>query len=412
MATQDTAAPSNGSDPTPISAQVFAESATVGSMPQSPLASALGLKKKVNILMVDDQHGKLLGYEAILRKLDENLIRANSADEALQCLLKSDIAVALIDVSMPGMDGFQLADMIRQHPRFGQLALIFVSAIHLTDTDKLKGYECGGVDYVSVPIVPELLRAKVKVFAELHRKTQQLAQKNNQLRSLSIRLMTAQDVERRRIARNLHDSLGQYLAGVKMDLDLLAPSVPSDGTGHLSSALDCVERCIAETRTISQLLHPPLLDESGFISAARLYVEGFSQRSAVKATMNLPEELRLPDQVEITLFRILQESLTNVHRHSGSASLNIDLELKNSDVVLIVRDFGKGMPVTAAGPEAFGIQPGIGLTGMRERVGDLGGTLEIQSDVDGTAVITRIPIVASATLASGSGKDGLGTSAA
>lgn len=135
----------------------------------------------VGILMVDDQPGKLLSYEAILAPLGEKLLKANSGREALEHLLRTDVAVVLMDVSMPEMDGFQLADMIREHPRFQQTAIIFISAVHLTDVDRLKGYERGAVDYISVPVIPELLRAKVSVFAELYRKTQQLERLNREL---------------------------------------------------------------------------------------------------------------------------------------------------------------------------------------------------------------------------------------
>src|ERR1700752_2154443 len=141
--------------------------------------------EKVNILMVDDQPSKLLSYEVILDELGENLIKANSGREALEILLKEDIAVVLMDVSMPEIDGFELADMIRQHPRFQQTAIIFISAIHLTDLDRPQGYQRGAVDYISVPVNPELLRAKVSIFAELHRKTRQLEALNNELRTLS-----------------------------------------------------------------------------------------------------------------------------------------------------------------------------------------------------------------------------------
>jgi CheY-like chemotaxis protein len=126
---------------------------------------------RLNILMVDDHPGKLLSYEVVLAELGENLIKAHSAKEALEVLLKIDIAVVLMDVSMPELNGFELADMIREHPRFRDIAIIFISAVHLTDADKTKAYERGAVDYVPVPVVPELLRAKVRVFAELHRKT-------------------------------------------------------------------------------------------------------------------------------------------------------------------------------------------------------------------------------------------------
>src|SRR5436853_1263653 len=136
---------------------------------------------KVNVLLVDDQPAKLLAYEVILRELGENLVKASSAKEALGWLLKIDVAVILIDVCMPELDGFELASMVRNHPRFQQTAIIFVSAIHFTDLDRLRGYEIGAVDYVPVPVVPELLRAKVKVFAELFRKTRQLEQLNADL---------------------------------------------------------------------------------------------------------------------------------------------------------------------------------------------------------------------------------------
>src|SRR6202049_1187487 len=127
-------------------------------------------KDPINILLVDDQPAKLLSYEAILQGLGENLIKAGSAREALEHLLKKDIAIVLSDVCMPELDGFELAAMIRDHPRFRQTAIIFVSGVHLSDLDRLKGYERGAVDYLPVPIVPEILRAKVQVFVDLHLK--------------------------------------------------------------------------------------------------------------------------------------------------------------------------------------------------------------------------------------------------
>jgi DNA-binding response OmpR family regulator len=136
---------------------------------------------KVNILLVDDQPAKLLSYEVILGQLGENLIKAASPHEALGILLKTDVAVVLIDVVMPQIDGFQLAAMIREHPRFEKLAIIFVSGVQIAETDHLRGYEIGAVDYVTVPVVPELLRAKVKVFIELYRKTRQLEALNMEL---------------------------------------------------------------------------------------------------------------------------------------------------------------------------------------------------------------------------------------
>lgn len=136
---------------------------------------------KVNILLVDDQPGKLLSYEAVLKDLDENLVKANSAREALEHMLKIEVAVILLDVAMPELDGFQLAEMIRDHPRFQKTAIIFISAIQVDEVDRLRGYEIGAVDYVPVPVVPEVLRAKVRVFLELYRKTQELERLNAEL---------------------------------------------------------------------------------------------------------------------------------------------------------------------------------------------------------------------------------------
>jgi DNA-binding response OmpR family regulator len=136
---------------------------------------------QLNILLVDDQPAKLLSYEAILHGLGENLVKATSGREALEYLLKSEVAVVLLDVCMPDLDGFQLAAMIREHPRYQKTAMIFISAIHLSDMDRLRGYEMGAVDYVPVPVIPEVLRAKVRIFAELYRKTRELERLNEDL---------------------------------------------------------------------------------------------------------------------------------------------------------------------------------------------------------------------------------------
>jgi PAS domain S-box-containing protein len=151
----------------------------------------IGLDDKVNILLVDDQPAKLLSYEVILRELDESLLVASSGREALECLLKNDVAVVLLDVCMPELDGFELAAMIRDHPRFQKTAMIFISAIQVADIDHLRGYAMGAVDYVPVPVIPEVLRAKVKVFSELYRKTRQLERLNAELEE-RVRARTAE----------------------------------------------------------------------------------------------------------------------------------------------------------------------------------------------------------------------------
>src|ERR1700730_5413958 len=181
----------------------------------------MGTQEKINILMVDDQPAKLLSYEVMLGGLGENLIKATSAKQALEVLLKNDVAVVLMDVSMPELDGFQLAAMIRQHPRFQRTAIIFVSAVHLTDLDQLKGYEHGAVDYVSVPVVAELLRAKVRVFAELYRKTQLLETLN---RDLEQRVLERTEELARKAELLLQ--LNTELMGKNQELDAIVSTAP------------------------------------------------------------------------------------------------------------------------------------------------------------------------------------------
>jgi signal transduction histidine kinase len=352
--------------------------------------------EKVNILMVDDQPAKLLSYDVILGELGENLIKANSGREALDCLLKNDIAVVLMDVSMPDLDGFELAGMIRQHPRFQQTAIIFISAVHLTDLDRVQGYQRGAVDYISVPVIPELLRAKVSVFAELHRKTRQLETLNNELRRLSTALLTSQDEERRRIARELHDGLGQELSGAKMMLDgIVRPDLPTqwkEKAAAESSAL--IDRAIQQVRSMSHLLHPPLLDEVGLSSALEQYLEGFTKRSGIDTQIEAPpgEFPRFKPELETAIFRIIQEALTNVFRHSGAQKAWVTVCKSDEQIAVTVRDDGKGIAenIVEFRPGSLG----IGIGGMRQRVKEFGGEVRLRNANPGTVVEVSIPISA------------------
>ena len=243
----------------------------------------MSANEKVNVLMVDDQPSKLLSYEVILGELGENLIKASSGREALEHLLKTDVAVVLMDVSMPELDGFELADMIREHPRFRQTAIIFISAVHLTDLDRLKGYQRGAVDYISVPVIPELLRAKVSVFAELHRRARQLEALNGELRRMSGRLMELQDEERRRIARELHDSIGQELVAAKMFVDGMLDRKTNSKQEPAAEASRILDGAIQQVRGMSHLLYPPMLDQVGLLSALQWYVDGLTKRSGIRS---------------------------------------------------------------------------------------------------------------------------------
>lgn len=350
------------------------------------------MPEKANILMVDDQPAKLLSYEAILNELGENLIKANSGREALEHLLKTDIAVVLMDVSMPELDGFELAEMIRQHPRFQKTAIIFISAVHLTDLDRLKGYQRGAVDYISVPVVPELLRAKVSVFAELHRKTHQLEVLNSELRRLSSSLIASQDEERRRIARELHDGLGQDLVAIKMMLDGILQQDHSASRKQVAADVSTlIDRTIQQVRSISHLLHPPLLDEVGLRAALKWYLEGFTKRSGIETDLDVQPSTfpRMAPELETAVFRIVQEALTNVFRHSGARKGWVTILKQDGQVVVTVRDDGKGISdhVAEFRPDSIG----IGIGGMRQRVKEFGGELQLRNSNPGTIVEVVIP---------------------
>jgi len=244
-----------------------------------------------------------------------------------------------------------------------------------------------------------VLAAFVKLLGELRNREQA----EWAVRNLSARLLRVQDEERRRIARELHDSLGQLLASVKMNLDQLArmkPGTSADYTRELiATSAELIQESVAETRTLSYLLHPPLLDEFGFGSATKWYIEGFSARSKIKVKIDIDREFgRLPDEVELALFRLLQESLTNIHRHSGSQTAEVHARKSSEKVELSIVDHGQGMsPKTLEKFQTTQAGLGVGLAGMRERVHQLGGTMRMSSDSRGTIVAVVIPLSSAET---------------
>ena len=211
-------------------------------------------------------------------------------------------------------------------------------------------------------------------------------------RALSAKLLTLQDEERRKFARELHDSVGQQLAATKMALSSLLPKLPGDHV--LQDCIQLLDDSISETRTISHLLHPPLLDEAGLNSASRWFVEGFGKRSGIDVNLDIRDgACRFPEATELVLFRVLQESLTNVHRHSGAKRADVSLQTTRNQVILRVRDYGSGMPPSVVlSLREDGSGGGVGLAGMTERIREIGGTLEVNSSAIGTEIVARVPI--------------------
>lgn len=245
------------------------------------------------------------------------------------------------------------------------------------------------------------LRLLLKEVDRRVRSEQLIREHVDSYRVLSGRILELQDTERRRIARELHDSVGQYLAGVKFQLGQLERAVSPDSPGSsalFAEASDLLDRCLSEIRTISHLLHPPLLDELGLYSAARWYVEGFAERSGLQVDFTVDDFVdRLHKDAEIALFRVLQESLTNVHRHSGAKRVQIDISCNSNCAILMIKDDGSGIPPDILRRYRQGHGGGIGLAGMRERLAELRGTLEVKSSSSGTILRASIPMDACRT---------------
>ena len=264
----------------------------------------------------------------------------------------------------------------------GKLVMIVGTGIDITEQQELRGK----------------LEARVKQRTqELEGKNQALLQQAETVRDLSGRLLRAQDEERRRIARDLHDSSGQILAAVQMNLAPLqeqARNINADFASGIRQSLELVEQLSKELRTVSYLLHPPLLDEAGLPSALRWYVEGFAQRSKIDVQLEVAPDLgRLSGDMEMTVFRIVQECLTNIHRHSSGKKANIRMLRSDEEICLEIQDNGQGMHISNNGDSSGRpLRAGVGIQGMRERVNQLGGRFEIKSGETGTVVTARFPL--------------------
>jgi signal transduction histidine kinase len=230
-------------------------------------------------------------------------------------------------------------------------------------------------------------------------RTVELDRTNHNLRELSARLMQLQDDERRRIARELHDSVGQMLAALGMNLATVGTDIErltrTASTVNDSAAL--VQELSREVRTISHLLHPPLLDEAGLASALHWYVDGFAQRSKIKVDLEIPADFeRLARESETAIFRTVQECLTNIHRHSESPTARIRIAASDGHVCVEVEDRGKGIPPEKQFEMGSTGTPGVGIRGMRERFRQLGGSLDIHSNGNGTLIVARLPVAVTA----------------
>jgi signal transduction histidine kinase/ActR/RegA family two-component response regulator len=383
-------------------------------------------RNKVNILLVDDQPGKLLSYEAILGDLDENLIKAQSAREAFEILLRTDVAVVLVDVCMPDLDGFELASMIRQHPRFQRTAIILVSAVLVDEIDRLRGYSSGAMDYLPVPVVPEILKAKVGVFIDLFRKTRELealnreletrvAERTEQLQSSTAELRASREALKEADHRKdeflamLAHELRNPLAPIRNAAKLLQLAVPANPETNWS--LEVIDRQVDHlTRLIDDLLdisrinrgklelrrRPVLLAD--VVKAALENTNALVQRQAHHLRVTLPETPVHLDADPVRLAQVLVNLLHNAAKFTPEGGeIRLEAELPSPHEVLIrVADSGVGIaeddlsrifdmfvqigPDGSSGSHRADSGQGIGLALVRNLVLLHGGTVEAKSE--------------------------------
>lgn len=378
------------------------------------------------ILTVDDNEALRYTLVRSLRDAGYQVVEARTGAEALARAAELPDLITL-DVNLPDMNGFQVCRKIKADPATTHIPILHVSSTFVDPQSRVQGLEGGADAYLAEPIdraefvatVGALLRLKkaettsrqqaqaaekarkelallnATLEVRVSARTAELRSANESLRELSARLLKMQDDERRRIARDLHDSVGQLLAAISMNMAVIeqeTDKLSADARKAFLENRSFVQQVLQGIRTMSHLLHPPLLDESGLPSALRWYVEEFSQRSGVRVTLEFsPSFERLSSELETAVFRIVQECLGNIHRHSKSPTAEIRIEKNDGSVNLEVRDTGRGMPVEKQEQIKFGIRTGVGLRGMRERVAQLGGQLTIDSDTTGTAIAVTLP---------------------
>ena len=358
---------------------------------------------QASILIVDDDRGSLLAMEEVLGGLGARLVTAGSGEEALRRVLEDDFAAILMDVRMPGIDGFSAARLIRERQRSKNTPIIFLTAAQDDLAAIFRGYQAGAVDFIVKPIIPEVLRSKLAVFvglhdmnrmlsAELAERTlteQRLRASEENLRALAAHLQSVREEERIHIAREIHDELGQALTGLKFDINALAKSAATGGAigdkpAHLCQQID---RIINSVRRIASGLRPEVLDEIGLAAAIEWQAREFQRRTGIRCMVEIARGFDDPDKERSTaLFRVFQELLTNVARHAHATRVSVRLE-GGEWLRLEVNDNGRGIKdQEAESPRS------LGFLGLRERVLAFGGSIEAKGRPgQGTFVSVAIP---------------------
>jgi signal transduction histidine kinase len=364
-----------------------------------------------NILIVDDKPENLFTLESILSDLDAAVIKAANADEALLAVLNHEFALAILDVHMPEIDGYELAGLLRSQKQTRDLPIIFLSAVFQDEAHAIMGYRAGALDFITKPFHPDILLGKAAAFLELSQQRQAgkrlaavlqltnealesrvlertasleqanaaLRESEKKLRLLSRKLLSAQEEERKRIAAELHDSIGSSLGAIKFGLESALDEVPLN-TATRRTVDEVVQMICHTTQDVRRIMHnlrPPLLDRFGLISTLTDFLRQFESVYGGKGIRKRLEikEVDIPDCLKIVIFRVIQEAFHNMAKYSQATEAHLELSLEKGVIRLHIRDNGISFEVKAA-------SKGLGLTSMRERVELSGGRFAIHSSPD------------------------------
>ncbi len=359
-----------------------------------------------NLLIVDDTETNLVLLEAVTKEMELNLIKANGAIEALEKTRGVELALAIIDVRMPIIDGFELARKLNECRSDSKVPIIFLTANY--DRDAVEGYDSGAVDYLYKPLHSRILQSKINVFLDLFNQKQKIIRNTEllkessdelkksleQLHNLAKYTEKAKEYERKSIARELHDDLGQALTAVKIDLGIIRHSVQEENVQkeNVLVRIDKLSTLVGDTiKTVQRLtsqLRPEIIDDLGLEAAIDWYTKEFGLRNKVEISLDLESEILISPDNSITLFRIMQESLTNIARHSCASRVEISLSCFENTINFRIADNGVGIP-----DAKLSSKKSFGLIGMHERAITLGGNFEISSETGiGTVVNLNFPV--------------------
>lgn len=347
-----------------------------------------------SILIVDDSRSARETLMAILEGEDYQLLTAQNGAEALEAATKYQPDAILLDVMMPGMDGFEVCRRIRNTPEVAEVPIVILTALDDREA-MLRGIEAGADDFFTKPIDRRELLVRVRTITRLNR-YRKLAQQRLRLGELAERVVTAQEQERLRISRELHDDLGQALTTHLMDIRNLQKDLP-DTTAALQERLENLHtqthEIFTKVRQLAHDLRPPILEALNFEQAMRSYCEEFSHRTHLPITVEIDPDLPdLPDVHTAILYRILQEALTNVAKHAQANRIWVEFGVDEQTVTLTIQDNGRGLSAENKQTK------GIGLTGMRERLALVSGGLTLRSSSSGGTILSAsIPLKAAAT---------------